>query len=515
MTRKRKRIYALLLVLALTASLFAGCGKSEKKKGVFSVRFELEGGDRVSGSLHQEVKKGESAEEPKVEREGYIFNGWDTDFSNIQEDTVVKAEWKKAIRVRFDVNGGELSSGKDELFIASGKKPQTPTVKREGYTFLGWNPEVSTVKEDITYVAQWKRDVPTADEVYKTLSDSMVEIHTYDEMGQGIALGSGFFIDTNGTVLTNFHVMEGAYSAEIVMYNENEYDVIRVEGYDKNIDLCVIKTSASDTKPVTFFTGDVKTGETVYTIGSSIGLTGTFSNGIVSTASRQYDGVECIQITAPISHGNSGGPLVNEFGEVLGVNTFMMVDGQNLNFAVSIKELDNIDRSEEITIEKFGQLTGESVKPNYTKVITGDEGEYVYEMTNDIELESNDMPYEANLLSDGYWKAAYMDDTDNIDIFYLSVPEAGDVWVYLLAYWQDDDPHIYANFRDEYTEEMDKTVTGHDSYIGMDDYDEENGWRLVNFHVPKAGIYFIDVHLSDDYPYDTGCYYLVGYEFVQ
>ena len=513
MTRRR-RIYALLLVLALTVTSFAGCGKGEKKKNTFSVRFELEGGDRVSGSLHQEVKKGEAAEEPKVEREGYFFSGWDTEFEDIQEDTVIKAVWKKAIHVTFDANGGEFSGGNTEVYLASGKKPTAPSVKREGYTFTGWEPEVSNVTEDTNFVAQWKRDVPTADEVYKTLSDSMVEIHTYDESGQGIALGSGFFIDTEGTVLTNFHVMEGAYSAEIVMYNEDTFEVNYIEGYDKDIDLCVIKTAASDTKPVTFFAGNVKTGETVYTIGSSVGLTGTFSNGIVSTASRQYDGVECIQITAPISHGNSGGPLVNEFGEVLGVNTFMMVDGQNLNFAVSIKELDNIDRSETITIEKFGQLTGESVKPNYTKVITGDEGEYVYEMTNDIELESNDMPYEANMLSDGYWKAAYLDDVDSIDFYYLTVPSSGDVLVYILAYWQDDDPYIHAYFRDVYTEEMPASVTGHDSYIGMNDYDDENNYKLATFHVPEAGSYYLDVHLPDDYPYDTGCYYLVGYEFV-
>lgn len=99
------------------------------------------------------------------------------------------------------------------------------------------------------------------------------------------------------------------------MYDDKSFTVENVKGYDEKIELAVIETKASKTTPVTFAVDKPKTGETVYTLGSSKGLTGTFSDGIVSTASRIDGGVEYIQITAPISSGNSGGPLVNVCGE--------------------------------------------------------------------------------------------------------------------------------------------------------------------------------------------------------
>ncbi|MBO4280913.1 MAG: trypsin-like peptidase domain-containing protein [Lachnospiraceae bacterium] len=510
MTRHGRKITALLLAAVLAASIFGGCGK-DTKKGPYSVRFDLNGGDRVSGELRQEVEKGEAAKEPKVEREGYIFGGWDTDFSDIKGDTVITAIWKKAIYVTFDANGGEFSSGKDTAIVASGKKPQTPTVKREGYTFTGWDKEVTNVTEDTTYVAQWKRDIPAPEEVYASLSGSMVEIHTYDKKGQGISLGSGFFIDETGTVLTNFHVMEGAYSAEIVMYDSKSYRVTDIVGYDKDIDLCVIKTAAKETKAVTFFEGEVKTGETVYTIGSSIGLTGTFSNGIVSTASRKNDGVEYIQITAPISKGNSGGPLVNEFGEVLGVNTFQMVDGQNLNFAVSIKELENVSRKNPMTIQQFGEKTGKEVKSNYTKVETGDKGEEVYRIANDIELEPNDSLDKANALSNGYWTAAYLNRNET-DVFSLKAPGKGTLYVYLVSYYHDDDDYLYAYLRSGDGMSVERAQVGRSEKIDIKDY-RSDMYMVATFSITNAGTYFIDVHLPNNYPYKNGCYYLIGYEW--
>ena len=513
--RKSKTI-ALFLVTVLMVSSLCGCGgkKEEEEEKVYEVRFELNGGSRVSGSLHQEVEEGKSAKEPEVEREGYFFDGWDKDFSGIEKDTVVKAKWIKAVNVTFDANGGEITRGESTVVIASGKKPQAPSVSREGFIFKGWDREVGEATEDTTYVAQWERAVPTAEEVYQSLAVSMVEIRTYDAYGDPIGLGSGFFIDTNGKLLTNFHVMEGASTAEIYLYDEENartYHATEIEGYDKDIDLCVVQTDVRNTTPVTLFTGNVKTGETIYTLGSSKGLTGTFSDGIVSKASRLSDGVECIQITAPISPGNSGGPLVNEYGEVLGVNTFQYVEGQNLNFAVSIKELDNIDRSETITIAQFGALTGDSVKPSVTIVETGDEGEYVYSMTNDIELEPNDTIDDSDPLTDGYWKAAYLADGE-VDMFYFYIPEPATITVYLLSYWTDDDQYLYAYLRDDYGDVLPDSATGRSAYIGMDDYDEEESCKIATFRIPEAGYYILDTHIPNDYPFANGCYYLVGYE---
>ena len=90
----------------------------------------------------------------------------------------------------------------------------------------------------------------------------------------------------------------------------------------------------------------VSTGESVYVIGSSEGLTSSFSSGIVSSAQRTAGDIDYIQITAPISHGNSGGPVLNSKGEVIGISTLSIVDGQNLNFAISINTVTQIKHNE-------------------------------------------------------------------------------------------------------------------------------------------------------------------------
>ena len=97
----KKRNIARILILAILCALLGGCAKKDDK-GPFSVTFDLNGGSRVSGKLNQTVEKGEAAEEPLVERDGYIFGGWDTEFNNITKDTIVVAEWKKAIKITFD-----------------------------------------------------------------------------------------------------------------------------------------------------------------------------------------------------------------------------------------------------------------------------------------------------------------------------------------------------------------------------------------------------------------------------
>ncbi|MBO4484409.1 MAG: trypsin-like peptidase domain-containing protein [Lachnospiraceae bacterium] len=510
-----KRRTALLMIVVLTALLF-GCGKQEPKKGPYEVRFEMNGGSRVSGSLHQEVEHGEAAVAPKLEREGYEFDGWDRKFDEITEDTVIKAKWKKTVVVTFDLNGGELVSGAAKVTLTAGQKPVAPGVKMEGYTFLGWEPAISEVDEDTVYKAKWERTVLTPDGIYEKLSASMVEIHTFDKNGQGLGLGSGFFIDDNGTVLTNFHVMEGACSAEIITYNDERFQVSAIAGFSKDIDLCVVKTDAGKTVAAALFDGDVKTGESVYTIGSSIGLTGTFSDGIVSTASRVDNDVEYIQITAPISKGNSGGPLVNRYGEVIGVNTFQFTDGQNLNFAVSIKELAKIDRSVSTEIKKFGEDTGKGAGTGAkgTVVQTGDEGEFVYQFAAYIEQEPNDSIEGGNKLVNGELTAGHLDpQKDPGDVYSVKMDRAGTLDVYVMAYWEDDDYLMQSYLLDQSGKLMGNAVTGRDALIDYQDYDTVEKYMVASFRIQQPGTYYVYVTIPGDFPYPNGCYYLVGAEW--
>jgi hypothetical protein len=189
----------------------------------------------------------------------------------------------------------------------------------------------------------------TAKEIYTKCAPSTVEIQTEETVGG--SLGSGFFIQS-GVVVTNYHVIEDATKIKVITYDNKEYEVESILGYNKDYDIAILYIDAV-TEHLALNKGDISVGETVYALGSPQGLTGSLSEGIVSSASRVYDGVEYIQVTAPISSGNSGGPLVNEYGEVIGINTFYFTDSQNLNFALNVFQVNKIDINSPINPSDF------------------------------------------------------------------------------------------------------------------------------------------------------------------
>lgn len=156
--------------------------------------------------------------------------------------------------------------------------------------------------------------------------------------------GSGFIIDHDGHVLTNFHVIENAGQIEVTLHNRKKYRAT-VVGTDRSHDLAIIQIKAPDLTPTTL--GDSKNlqvGQKVYAIGNPFGLAGTLTSGIVSSirSVQEPDGVtidEAIQTDAAINPGNSGGPLLNSHGEVIGINTMIASNvGQNagIGFAIPI-----------------------------------------------------------------------------------------------------------------------------------------------------------------------------------
>ncbi|MBE7090055.1 MAG: trypsin-like serine protease [Clostridiales bacterium] len=187
----------------------------------------------------------------------------------------------------------------------------------------------------------------TATEVYNMIEMSVGEITVYDEFGAELALGTCFVYASDGKIITNFHVIEDSYSAKVDI-NGSIYTVSKILAYDEDVDLAVLKISATNLKTVTFCTKTHEVGLNVFAIGSSKGLSSTFSQGIITAASREIDGVNYIQHDAAISSGNSGGPLVNEYGEVIGINTMTIKDSQNLNFAISYSEINKLDFSNPI-----------------------------------------------------------------------------------------------------------------------------------------------------------------------
>ena len=149
-------------------------------------------------------------------------------------------------------------------------------------------------------------------------------------------IGSGFVAATDGKIVTNFHVIEGATQASIVTADRVEHSDVEVIALDKVHDLAVLRIGARKLKPLALGdSGLANPGEHVVAIGNPLGLGGTISDGLLS-AIRELPHLTVLQISAPISPGSSGGPVFNDHGEVIGVSTFLLSGGQNLNFAIPI-----------------------------------------------------------------------------------------------------------------------------------------------------------------------------------
>jgi len=170
----------------------------------------------------------------------------------------------------------------------------------------------------------------------KRVEPSIVVIVTYDKDGNMSGQGSGFFIDGEGDVITNSHVLEETHQASIQTTDGKEYPIKKVLAEDKEGDLVRVSsdTSKEAVRPLPVTTKLPEVGERVIVIGTPLGFDKTVSDGIVS-AVREIPGFgKIVQLTAPISPGSSGSPVINMKGEVIGIVTFFVVAGQNLNFAI-------------------------------------------------------------------------------------------------------------------------------------------------------------------------------------
>jgi len=175
----------------------------------------------------------------------------------------------------------------------------------------------------------------TAETIYKNIANSTVTIET--EVG----FGSGFFIAPN-IIATNLHVIKG--SSDAYCFSNLSNRKYKIDGYvavDKINDLILLKVKQYNRPAIRIATKAPKIGQSIYVIGSPKGLPASISNGIISGI-RYFDSIEVIQITAPISSGSSGGPVLNSEGQLVGVSYSQLKEGQNLNFAIHKNSLKNL-----------------------------------------------------------------------------------------------------------------------------------------------------------------------------
>lgn len=235
-------------------------------------------------------------------------------------------------------------------FIVGGRTvlPVRFVAERLGGT-VDWNATTRTVT--LTFAVAGTLTQLTVTEIAKKV-ESVVYIEVAFADGKG-ASGSGFIISTDGRIVTNHHVIDGAISGTVTLNDKTTFTDIKVLGWDKEGDLAIIKVAGSNMPAVTLGDSDkVVIGEAVVAIGSPLGLQNTVSSGIVSARRDGY-----LQTTAPISHGSSGGALFNMYGEVIGITSAGMEEGANLGFAIPINDVKALATNKTLTLAQFTAQT--------------------------------------------------------------------------------------------------------------------------------------------------------------
>lgn len=217
-------------------------------------------------------------------------------------------------------------------------------------------PETKNETEATTSSSHASDKKLTANEIYSSAKEYTLTIKATAKDGKTAATGTGFYINKNGWIATNYHVIKDAYKITAIDGNMNNYDVTRVVAYSQLKDIAIISTD-SEPENCAVFSSNYATGDTIYTLGSPLGLELTFTSGMISQSNRNFyelnDGISYIQMTAPITIGNSGSPLIDEYGNVIGICSMTYLSAQNMNFAIPTGEISALDTSNPITLPAF------------------------------------------------------------------------------------------------------------------------------------------------------------------
>jgi S1-C subfamily serine protease len=197
----------------------------------------------------------------------------------------------------------------------------------------------------------------SARDVARVAFKSVVLLEMNDTNGQPLCYGSGFFI-SKGIVATNAHVIDGASSGTAKLVGEKEtLQILGTVAVDRNADLALLKVDSPAPSLILGPSMSPAVGDNVYVVGNPFGLEGTFSTGIISGI-RHVGADSVLQMTAPISPGSSGGPVMDISGAVIGISVATFKDGQNLNIAVPVSYLSKLlaSISEPVTVSTLGHL---------------------------------------------------------------------------------------------------------------------------------------------------------------
>jgi len=203
-------------------------------------------------------------------------------------------------------------------------------------------------------------------ELVRRVKASVVSVLTYDAKDEALISGSGFYIRA-GEVVTNVHVIRGAHRVEIhtLEGKGRTYQVKGALAVDEEADLALLSVDlpAERSRPLDLTTALPEPGEQVFVIGNPLRLEGSVSDGIVSAVREVPDVGRIIQITAPVSHGNSGSPLFNMRGQVVGIVTVKVTNGQNINLALGTARISALKRGPLLPFDQLNVKTRSTAPP--------------------------------------------------------------------------------------------------------------------------------------------------------
>lgn len=444
----------------------------------------------------------------------YALNGTTQEFS---------VDWDEGRRIviltsgqRYQPVGGEMEQIKGDVLEANVTSSSIivdgQTVHVQGYNIensvyfklrditnifgisVSWNDKNNTIDILTGQVNQNQKSL-TAKEIYNRCSDAIFCIRTFDIDGDPLGSGSGFFLDKNGKAVTNFHVLENAYSAVVITADGSNYNIKEVLGYDMKGDLAILQVDGTNFPFLSAGDSDeITSGEKIYAIGSPLGLSNTISEGIVSGINRTIENIPYIQITAAISHGSSGGALLNEKGQVVGITSAGLAAGQNLNFAIPINAVSTLDTSKSYTfaevVEQHTLQQYKERKKPFEKVV--------------LEKEPNDLFEMSQFIENGDSVIGELGATD-LDNYYVFCGSVGVLQIYCYSSAEHFDKVALL------AEDMNGKIEMLGEYAQMDN--DETGIYLL-MPILEPGYYHFMLGLEEVVPKDTNMDYVFYYQFT-
>ena len=368
-------------------------------------------------------------------------------------------------------NGANGTNGTNGINGTNGKSAYELYCEKYGYT--------GTEDEWLAEIHERFSEYTPSD-IYALAIDATVTLECIDLDGNVFARGSGFLINSEGLIATAYHVIEGANSINVYLSDKGMYVAQSVVGFDADRDIALIKISVGHALPyLELETEGITPGEAAYSLGSSLGfLDGSFGSGIVSANLREEvidedteEKMYAVQFTAPISGGNSGGPLLNSRGKVIGIVRSHYIYGNDLNMATYIEELKNIDQTYSRSVSNFFKDT------QYFQI----------KMDQRIGTESEDNSTISNVDFIYNGDTLYGSTSTTDEDLYMFVVSGSENVVFTIAYAVPDDGTTiyYPGLYDSNIESV--SVTWEVTY-------NDDGERVYYTHVTLApGTYYIDI----------------------